>query len=41
VTFNTTTFAELSLPDPDGIEFQLGDLWSKDRHVLLFLRHFG
>jgi hypothetical protein len=32
---------ELALPDADGAMHRLGDLWADDRHVLLFLRHFG
>ncbi len=39
---NTITgLAELTLPDPEGSPHRLGDLWADDRHVLLFLRHFG
>ena len=41
MTFDTTAFAELSLPDSEGADYRLGDLWSKQRHVVLFLRHFG
>jgi hypothetical protein len=33
--------AEVSLPDPEGTPHRLGDLWEDERHVLLFLRHFG
>jgi hypothetical protein len=33
--------ADLSLSDPDGAPHRLGDLWADERHVLLFLRHFG
>jgi hypothetical protein len=33
--------ANISLPDPDGSLHRLGDLWSDEPHVLLFLRHFG
>jgi hypothetical protein len=36
-----TELAELELPDPGGDVQRLGDLWVTDRHVLLFLRHFG
>jgi hypothetical protein len=35
------TLANISLPDPDGSLHRLGDLWSEEPHVLLFLRHFG
>jgi hypothetical protein len=41
VTFDTTALADLALPDPEGSLHRLGDLWSIDPHVLLFLRHFG
>ena len=33
--------ADISLPDPEGLLHRLGDLWSDEPHVLLFLRHFG
>ena len=33
--------ADISLPDPEGSLHRLGDLWSDEPHVLLFLRHFG
>ena len=36
-----TDLADLSLPDPEGTPHRLGDLWADERHVLLFLRHFG
>ena len=39
--FDTTALADLSLPDPDGSLHRLGDLWSNEPQVLLFLRHFG
>jgi hypothetical protein len=38
---NLTELAEVSLPDPEGTPHRLGDLWVDERHVLLFLRHFG
>ena len=41
VTFDTSALADLEIPDPDGSLRRLGDLWSDDPHVLLFLRHFG
>jgi len=41
MTFDTATLADLTLRDPDGRMHRLGDLWSEDPHVLLFLRHFG
>ena len=36
-----TELADLSLPDAEGDPHRLGDLWADDKHVLLFLRHFG
>jgi hypothetical protein len=39
--FDTSMLADTSLSDPDGRTTRLGDLWAKDRHLLLFLRHFG
>ena len=36
-----TTLSALSLPDQDGTEHNLGDLWSERPVVLVFLRHFG
>ncbi|MDH3306930.1 MAG: hypothetical protein OEO77_05380 [Acidimicrobiia bacterium] len=41
MTFDTSALADLALPDPDGSDHRLGDLWSADRHLILFLRHFG
>ena len=36
-----TALSALSLPDPDGTQHKLGDLWSDRPVVLVFLRHFG
>jgi hypothetical protein len=33
--------ADTNLPDPDGTDYRLGDLWSGAPVVLVFLRHFG
>ena len=29
------------LPDPDGNEVRLGDLWESDRVLVVWLRHYG
>lgn len=29
------------LPDPDGVEVRLGDLWRQRSLLLVHLRHFG
>lgn len=39
--FDVARLADQVLPDPDGSEQRLGDLWADRPHVLLFLRHFG
>ena len=39
--FDTEQFADQILVDPDGAEQRLGDLWTDQPQVLLFLRHFG
>jgi hypothetical protein len=41
LVFDASSLADLSLPDPDGRTTRLGDLWTEERHLLLFLRHFG
>jgi hypothetical protein len=33
--------SDISLPDADGVEHRLGDLWADRPVVLVFLRHFG
>lgn len=33
--------AELVLPDQDGNEVRLGDLWSERPAALVWLRHYG
>jgi hypothetical protein len=32
---------EIVLPDADGNEFRLGELWEKRPAVVVFLRHYG
>jgi hypothetical protein len=39
--FDTHQLADVILVDPDGTEQRLGDLWTEQPQVLLFLRHFG
>jgi hypothetical protein len=41
MTTTVKELADISLSDPAGTAHRLGDLWSVDAHVLLFLRHFG
>jgi peroxiredoxin len=33
--------SDLSLPDPNGTEHRLGDLWQDKPVIVVFLRHFG
>jgi hypothetical protein len=33
--------AKIVLPDQDGHEVRLGDLWSKGPAALVWLRHYG
>jgi hypothetical protein len=39
--FDTRQLADVVLVDPDGTEQRLGDLWTEQPQVVLFLRHFG
>jgi hypothetical protein len=32
---------EVTLPDADGVQHRLGDLWADKPVILVFLRHFG
>ena len=32
---------EMHLPDADGNEVRLGDLWEKEPVVVVWLRHYG
>jgi hypothetical protein len=36
-----TTLSKVSLADSGGVSHRLGDLWSTQPVVLVFLRHFG
>jgi hypothetical protein len=36
-----SALASLTLPDSDGNEHRLGELWERRPAVLLFIRHFG
>ncbi len=33
--------ADVQLPDPDGKQVRLGDLWMNRPAVIAFLRHYG
>jgi peroxiredoxin len=33
--------ADITLPDADGADVRLGDLWADEPVVLIFLRHYG
>jgi hypothetical protein len=33
--------AAIALPDPDGNEVRLGDLWAERPAALVWLRHYG
>ncbi|MGH2396141.1 MAG: hypothetical protein ACRDFW_03960 [bacterium] len=33
--------ADITLPDVDGHEMQLGTLWASRPSVIVFLRHYG
>jgi hypothetical protein len=37
----STALAPISLPDVDGREIRLGELWKSQPAVLVFLRHYG
>lgn len=32
---------DIRLPDSDGVEVRLGDLWADQTVVLVWLRHYG
>jgi hypothetical protein len=38
---NADALADITLPDHDGNEVRLGDLWSEHPAVLVWLRHYG
>jgi peroxiredoxin len=33
--------ADITLPDSDGQQIQLGSLWAEKPAVVVFLRHYG
>jgi peroxiredoxin len=38
---NADELADITLPDDDGNEVRLGDLWAERPAVLVWLRHYG
>ncbi len=38
---NAAAIADITLPDQDGHETRLGDLWRDRPAVLVWLRHYG
>jgi prostamide/prostaglandin F2alpha synthase len=38
---DATTLAGIVLPDHDGREIRLGDLWREGPAALVWLRHYG
>ncbi len=37
----TDALSDIALPDHDGREVRLGDLWRDEPVVLVWLRHYG
>ena len=37
----SSALAPISLPDVDGREIRLGEIWTSRPAVLVFLRHYG
>jgi len=37
----SSKLAGIALPDADGKETRLGDLWASQPAVIVFLRHYG
>jgi len=37
----TTAIADIVIPDMDGHDTRLGDLWADQLAVLVWLRHYG
>ena len=37
----TDALSKIALPDQDGVEVRLGDLWRDGTAVLVWLRHYG
>jgi hypothetical protein len=40
-TMDTRALADITLPDQDGNEVELGDLWRERPVALVWLRHYG
>jgi hypothetical protein len=38
---NADALADITLPDQDGNDVRLGELWSEHPAVLVWLRHYG
>ena len=38
---DTAALADITLPDSEGREVRLGDLWRERPVVLVWLRHYG
>ena len=38
---DATALAQITLPDQDGHEVRLGDLWATGPVALVWLRHYG
>lgn len=38
---NADALADITLPDHDGNDVRLGDLWNERPAVLVWLRHYG
>jgi hypothetical protein len=38
---NADALADITLPDQDGNDVRLGDLWRERHAVLVWLRHYG
>jgi hypothetical protein len=41
VAADTAALADITLPDSEGREVRLGDLWRERPVVLVWLRHYG
>jgi hypothetical protein len=41
VSLDTARLAETVLPDQDGEDVRVGDLWAERPVVLVWLRHYG
>jgi hypothetical protein len=38
---NADSIQDITLPDADGHETRLGDLWAEEPVVVVWLRHYG